>query len=207
MITSGNRRLTVEEFLEINSGSEERYELVEGIAFSLARADERRNVIRSNVLTALVPAAKRAGCRATSFNTAVLTGPDTIRYPDVVVDCGPRDDNAMIASKPVIVVDVSAPGTDPIHGSDRLREYKRLENIDTIIRIEAETRRVDVHRKLVDRTWSHQTVERHDVVESAGLQICGRDNAVGRTPMKNKHRVAFTTRRICFEGRKVTSRR
>jgi ATP dependent DNA ligase C terminal region len=72
---------------------------VAGVAHAVARAKEGHNVIRSNVLAAFVPAGKQRGCRATSVNTGVPTGPDTIRYPDVVVDCGPRNALAMTASK------------------------------------------------------------------------------------------------------------
>ena len=104
----GGNKLTVDEFFEAISDGDERYELVEGVAHAMARAKEGHNIIRSNVL-AFVPAGKQRGCRATSINTAVQTGPDTIRYRDVVVDCGPRNAQAMTASKPMIVVEVSVP--------------------------------------------------------------------------------------------------
>src|SRR5258708_22599851 len=123
MAIPGNE-LTVDEFFEAISDSEERYELVEGVVHAMARAKQGHNVIRSNVLAAFVPAGKHRGCRATSVNTAVQTGPDTIRYPDVVVDRGPRNAEAMTASKPVIVVEGFAPGTTPVVDySAKLQEY------------------------------------------------------------------------------------
>jgi Uma2 family endonuclease len=129
MAISEEKKLTVDEFFDAVSDSEERYELVEGVAHAMARAKEGHNVIRSNVLAAFVPAGKQRGCRATSVNTAVQTGPDTIRYPDVVVDCGPRNAEAMTASKPVIVVEVSAPGTAVFDYSAKLREYQSVESV------------------------------------------------------------------------------
>jgi Uma2 family endonuclease len=119
-----DKKLSVNEFFEAVSDSEERYELVEGVVRLMARANERHNVIRSNVLAAFVPAGKQRGCRATSVNTGVQTGPDTIRYPDVVVDCGPRNAQALTASKPTIVVEVFAPGTAVFDHSAKLREYR-----------------------------------------------------------------------------------
>ena len=97
-------KLTVDEFFEAIAGREGRYELVGGVAYAMAGAKEGHNVICSNVQTAFVPAGKRKGCRTTSSNTAVRTGPDTVRYPDVVVDCGPPDATALTASRPTIVV-------------------------------------------------------------------------------------------------------
>jgi Uma2 family endonuclease len=156
------KKLAVDEFFEAISDSEERYELVEGVAHAMARAKEGHNVIRSNVLAAFVPAGKQRGCRATSINTAVQTGPDTIRYPDVVVDCGPRNAQAMTASKPVIVVEVFAPGT-AVDYSAKLREYRSLESVDTVIQIESEMVLVKVHRRQPNSTWTEETVEEFDV--------------------------------------------
>jgi Uma2 family endonuclease len=163
MAITEEKKLTVDEFFDAVSDSEERYELVDGVAHAMARAKEGHNVIRSNVLAAFVPAGKQRGCRATSVNTAVQTGPDTIRYPDVVVDCGPRNVEAMTASKPVIVVEVSAPGTAVFDYSAKLREYRSVESVDTVIQIASEMVLVKVHRRQQDGTWTEQTVEEFDV--------------------------------------------
>jgi Uma2 family endonuclease len=158
-----DKKLTVNEFFEAVSDSEERYELVEGVVRLTARANERHNVIRSNVLAAFVPAGKQRGCRATSVNTGVQTGPDTIRYPDVVVDCGPRNAQALTASKPTIVVEVFAPETAVFDHSAKLREYRTVESIGMVIQIESEMVLVKVHRRQQDGTWTEETVEKTDV--------------------------------------------
>jgi Uma2 family endonuclease len=163
MAITEEKKLTVDEFFEAISDSEERYELVEGVAHAMARAKEGHNVIRSNVLAAIVTAGKQRGCRATSVNTAVQTGPDTIRYPDVVVDCGPRNAQAMTASKPVIVVEVFAPGTAVFDYSAKLREYRSVESVDTVIQIESEMVLVKIYRRQQDGTWTEETVEEFDV--------------------------------------------
>jgi hypothetical protein len=56
----------------------------------------------------------------------VQTGPDTIRYPDVVVDRGPPNAAAMTASNPTLIVEVSSPGTAVFDYGDKLREYEDL---------------------------------------------------------------------------------
>jgi Uma2 family endonuclease len=76
-------KLTVDQFLQAVAGRDGRFELVRGVAHAMAGAKEGHNVICSNVQTALVPAGKRKGYRTTSSDTAVQTGPDTVRYPDV----------------------------------------------------------------------------------------------------------------------------
>jgi len=60
--------------------SEERYELVGGVARPVARANQGRNVIRSNVLAALVIAGKRRGlsCHVGQHRRADRPGYDPI---------------------------------------------------------------------------------------------------------------------------------
>ena len=157
-----HEKLTIDEFFQAIAGNDGRYELVGGAAYAMAGAKEGHNVICSNVLTALVPAGKRRGCRTTSGDTAVQTGPDTIRYPDVVVDCGAPNAAAMTASKPAVIVEVSSPGTAVFDYGAKLREYQNVESIDTVLQIESEIALVKVHRRRTDGTWIEETIEEFD---------------------------------------------
>jgi Uma2 family endonuclease len=155
-------KVTVAEFLCAMTGRDGRFELVRGVAYAMAGAKEGHNVICSNVLTALVPAGKRNGCRTTSSDTAVQTGPDTIRYPDVVVDCGPANASALTASKPTLVVEISSPGTAVFDHAAKLLEYQALPSIDTILQIESEIALVKLHRRQGDGGWTEETIETFD---------------------------------------------
>src|SRR5258708_33911671 len=84
-------KLTVDEFFEAISGADERYELINGVAYAMAGATEGHNVICSNVLIAIAPEGKKKGCPTTSRDTAVQNGPSTIRYPACEVDSSHPD--------------------------------------------------------------------------------------------------------------------
>ena len=162
MAISEAEKLSVAEFFEAIAGRDGRYELVRGIAYAMAGAKEAHNVICSNVVTALVPAGKLKGCRTTSSDTALQTGPDTVRYPDVVVDCGPPDPAALTASRPVIVVEVSSAGTAVFDYGAKLREYQRVASVDTVLQIESDLALVTVHRRQLDGAWTEETFEAFD---------------------------------------------
>jgi Uma2 family endonuclease len=117
----------------------------------------KRGTSCSNVLTAFVPAGKKKGGRTTSSDTAVQAGPDTIRYPDVVVDCGPPNAAAMTASNPTLIVEVSSPGTAVFDYGDKLGEYQNLKSVDTIIQIESEIAFVKVHRRQEDESGQRKS--------------------------------------------------
>ena len=159
MAVTEGEKLTVDEFFKAIAGRDGRFELVRGVAYAMAGAKEGHNVICSNVQTALVPAGKRKGCRTTSSDTAVLTGPDTVRYPDVVVDRGPPNATALTASRPAIVVEVSSPDTAVFDYGVKLREYQGVESIDTVLQIESEIALVTIHRRQEDGTWTEETIE------------------------------------------------
>ena len=174
MEAASQPKLTVDEFFEAISGADERYELINGVAYAMAGAKEGHNVICSNVLVAIAPAGKKSGCRTTSSDTSVQTGPDTVRYPDVVVDCGPPDPSAKMPSRPTVIVEVTSPGTSFVDYGDKLREYQRLESVDTVIQIESEFVLVKVHRRQSDGTWTDETIEDFGVaipIPSIGASI------------------------------------
>jgi Uma2 family endonuclease len=89
----------------------------------------------------------------------VQTGPDTARYPNVVVDCGPPNPTALTASRPTLVVEVSSSSAAVFDYGAKLREYQGVESIDTVLQIEAEMVFVKVHRRQDNGTWTEDTVE------------------------------------------------
>jgi Uma2 family endonuclease len=174
MEAASQPKLTVDEFFDAISGADGRYELVNGVAYAMAGAKEGHNVICSNVLVAVAPAGKKSGGRTTSSDTAVQTGPDTVRYPDVVVDCGPPDPSAKTASRPTVIVEVTSPGTSFVDYGDKLREYQKLESVNTVMQIESEFVLVKVHRRQSDGTWTEETIEDFGVaipIPSIGASI------------------------------------
>ncbi|WP_050420536.1 Uma2 family endonuclease [Bradyrhizobium tropiciagri] len=158
-----HEKLTIKDFFDAIAGVEGRYELVGGVAYAMTGAKEAHNIICSNVQTVLVPAGKQKGWRTTSSNTAVQTGPTTIRYPDVVVDCGPPNAAAMTASKPTIIVEVSSPDTAVFEHCSKLREYQDVESVDTVMQIESGIALVKIHRRQEDVTWTEETFEEFEV--------------------------------------------
>ena len=174
MEVASQPKFTVDGFFEAISGADERYELINGVAYAMAGAKEGHNVICSNVLIAIAPEGKKKGCRTTSSDTAVQTGPATIRYPDVVVDCGPPDPSARMASNPTVIVEVTSPGTSFVDYGDKLREYQRLKSVDMVMQIESEIVLVKVHRRQSDGTWTDETIEDFGVdiqIPSMGTSI------------------------------------
>jgi len=157
-------RISADQFLEWASGQEERFELVDGfVVRMMAGAKQGHNVIVTNIVSSVAPQAKVGRCRTTSSNTAVQTRASTVRYPDVVVDCGPEDPDATVAEDPTLVVEVSSPGTTSVDTTDKLDEYQRHPAVRLIMFVEPSIVSVKLYRRDEDGIWNS---ERYDALDA-----------------------------------------
>jgi Uma2 family endonuclease len=74
--------------------------------------------------------------RPTATDTGVPTINGTFRYPDIVVDCGKRDDQAMRATTPTLVIEVLSPSTRGFDSHKKMIEYKSHPDIKYIVLID-----------------------------------------------------------------------
>jgi Uma2 family endonuclease len=155
-------RLSVEQFLSWLPRQEGRYELVNGQIRMMTGAANRHNIAKDNVAAALHSAARSHGCRSTSSDTGVRTGELSLRYPDVVVDCGPPDLDGLTVATPTILVAVSSPGTRETDISVKLYEYQNLPSVQIIIQIEPDIVFVTVHRRAPDGSWQLEVYDSLD---------------------------------------------
>ncbi|NTF17475.1 Uma2 family endonuclease [Agrobacterium rubi] len=147
-------RVSAEDFLEWIINQEGRFELVDGYVIEMiAGAKQGHNVVVSNIVSSLGPQSKAGGCRTTSSDTAVQTLASTIRYPDIVVDCGPPDPDAMVAESPTLVVEVSSPGTSSVDTTDKLDEYREHPAVRLIMFVEPSSVLVKLYRRDSEGAW------------------------------------------------------
>jgi Uma2 family endonuclease len=155
--------MTADEFFDWIERQSEPHELVDGRPVRMmVGATQSHNVVNANILVALAVSAKTKGCRTTSSDTAVRTGQYGVRYPDVVVDCGPPDLSAKEAARPTVVVEVPSPGILAIDLTDKIDEYQAHEDIQVIMLVEPNVISVKVYRRDVHGLW---TVEKYDELE------------------------------------------
>lgn len=131
------RKWTVEEFFAWQERQAERYELVEGFPVRLmADAKNVHDDIVVNVLADLRNQLRGSGCRPFTGDGSVETRPGQIRRPDVGVDCGHRNPDAMAAALPRLVVEVLSPTTRDFDTFGKLEEYKSVDSLDGILVVE-----------------------------------------------------------------------
>jgi Uma2 family endonuclease len=109
-------------------GREERYELDRGRVIMMTGGSRAHWQITSNILKAIE-------ARLDPDRFAVLPefgidlGPQSIRFPDIVVDVAGETPGDLKATAPVLIVEVLAPSSERIDLGDKAAEYVRIPSL------------------------------------------------------------------------------
>jgi len=156
-------RISIEQFFDWASNQDGRFELADGQVRMMVGATNAHNDIKNNVEVALTLLARKSGCRASSSDSGIRTGERSLRLPDVVVNCGPRNPDAREIQAPAVVVEISSPGTRATDLGVKLAEYRNVASILVIIQIEPDVIAIAVHRR-VGIGWIAEVYEDFDDV-------------------------------------------
>ena len=161
--------LSAPAFFALIASREERWELIDGQPVMMAPTTQRHRDLVANILASLHRQLRGTGSRATWSRTGVRTGEATIRYPDLVVDCGHRDDHGTCATSPILVCEVLSPSRDPFDTHLRVSEYKAHRDMAHIVLIDPEAPRAIIHRR-EDAGWHNRLYDGMDqIVEFPGI--------------------------------------
>lgn len=145
MQPSATHFMSEEAFFEFIRTRDEKWELRQGEAVMMAPSDQRHQNIAANALASLHTQLRGKKCRPTTANTGVATTSGTVRYPDVVVDCGRRDDQSMVATEPTVVIEVLSSTTRGFDSHRKVFEYKSKPEITFILLIDTNSACVLLH--------------------------------------------------------------
>ncbi len=104
------------------------------------------DTIGNNLRAALVGQLRGKPCRPQGPDLKVKAGKDG-RYPDALIDCGPRVPGALVAREPVAVFEVLPKNTKWIDQSLKLRDYDATPSIRTYVLISQDELRAMVYTR------------------------------------------------------------
>ncbi|MCB8838507.1 Uma2 family endonuclease [Aurantimonas sp. VKM B-3413] len=143
--------MTTDEFFAWCDGlpDSERYELVEGEPVRLQSERIRHAESKASAWLALRTAIRSRGldCHAFIDGVSVRIDDHTVREPDALVHCGPYDPDDIIATNPVVVVEVASPSTFKTDAGRKLLDYFVLPSICHYLILAPEQARVVHHRR------------------------------------------------------------
>lgn len=117
------RRWTLEEFLAWEEHQAAKHEFVDGEVPLMTGVTQGHDRIVANLIANLSGKLRGSPCRAGRSDLRVMTGNGNVRYPDVLIDCGPFRCEAREASEPVVLLEVLSRTTAWTDLHDKLRDY------------------------------------------------------------------------------------
>ena len=172
----GRRKLTVEEFLEMEFPEGLRYEYVAGQIFPMPSPLLRHEVISANLLGHFHNQLQGGPCRAWSSHTAVrlkVNRDDIVYLPDVMISCGSLTDKELdmqYLTKPCVVVEVLSASTETIDRREKALHYRYLPSLEEYLLVAQRSMEVTVMRRS-DGWIPHVLTTSADVFESRALEI------------------------------------
>jgi Uma2 family endonuclease len=146
--------ITPEEYLAQEEHSQTRHEYVGGLTFVMTGVTYRHNIIAGNIFSILHSRLRGSQCRATmSDMKACVESMNSYYYPDVMVSCGQYLDDAVIASNPVLIVEVLSRSTATIDKREKVIAYRQIESLLEYMIVHQRKRRVELHRRIENGTW------------------------------------------------------
>jgi Uma2 family endonuclease len=152
--------MTIDMFLAWQERQDTRYELVGGQPVAMTGVRIRHDRVTGNALAEIKRQIREGGspCGAYTADIGIRTPAGNIRRPDVSVLCPPFDEEAMIADRPRLVVEVLSESTERLDRLVKLGEYQRIDALDYIVMIDPARIEVAFWLRPVDRSWRAEIV-------------------------------------------------
>jgi Uma2 family endonuclease len=160
--------MTVAEFLDWENSQEDRWEF-DGLApVAMVGGTLAHNTICGNLLAALRPRLP-AGCRVYVENVKLRLA-HSVRYPDVMVVCGPIRPQATEVTDPTVVFEVLSPGTFRTDRIDKNREYAAAASIQRYVLLEQDLIAAEIYAREAGR-WVRSTLTGDEVLAMPELGV------------------------------------
>lgn len=160
------RLLNADEFLQIDFGPDLKAELDRGVIRMMAGGTFAHSQAQMNLWRFFGAALRGSGCRPHGSDMAVRIRDESIRYPDLTIDCASRsaEPGDRVLRDPRIVVEVLSPSTRDLDLSVKLSEYRVLSSVVAIAFIDPEEKTVAVTHRTGGGGWTDVEFARRDLV-------------------------------------------
>jgi len=144
-----DRRMTVEEYFELENESEIRHEYFDGEVYAMSGTTFNHNDIVDNIRSALKRFFRPQGCRAFAESVKLKVSAICYLYPDIVVTCAAKDvSGTHIVEHPIVLVEVISRTSNVRDRGFKLKQYKTIPSLQYYLLVSQVGHRVELHSRL-----------------------------------------------------------
>jgi Uma2 family endonuclease len=169
------RRMTLDEFLRWEDGTDTRYELIDGFPMAMAPPVEAHRILAVRLVSRIDAAlASRRPCNAQIEPGVVRPDrADSYYVPDIAVTCEPNEPGRQAMVDPILVVEILSPSTERSDRRLKLPAYQDIPSVREVLLIDADSHHAELYRR-ENSHWGIELVRGAEAslfLASVGLQI------------------------------------
>lgn len=160
------KRMSVDEFLVWDDGTDTRYELIDGVPVAMAPTYSAHQIIVGNATRHIGNALdRRPPCRVQP--EAGILKPNSIRnyfQADLAVTSSPHVHGQYAIPSPLVIVEVLSRSTEDHDRKVKLPVYRAIDSVQEIVLLDAERVYGEVHRRLDGTRWELELLTEPDAL-------------------------------------------
>ncbi|URR36400.1 Uma2 family endonuclease [Thermosynechococcus sp. HN-54] len=158
MSTQPSPQLSPQDYLQWEAQSGVKHEYINGQVYAMAGASDAHVTLALNLATLLRPTLRQRGCRLYISDMKVrLEQRNCFYYPDLLVTCDPRDQQApLYKSFPCLVIEVLSPSTEAFDRGDKFLDYQSLETLKEYVLVNTRQQRLETFHRSTAGLWVWQ---------------------------------------------------
>jgi Uma2 family endonuclease len=170
-------KYTIEQYIELEKSSEERYEYFDGEVFAMAGDSLEHAIIATNMAGSLNNKLGGKNCRAINSDVRVKVPTDPpYRYPDVTVVCGEPVTEKYLGQvmlvNPLLLVEVLSPTTKDYDTDGKFLAYQSIASFQEYLLVAQECPHVTRYVRQADNQWLRSDfIGLESVVELVSLSV------------------------------------
>jgi Uma2 family endonuclease len=123
------RKISVEEYFELEKRSEVRHEYVDGKLIEMPGGTRDHGIIVKNLVKTLDDVAIKHGCELQQLEVKLRTQNTRYRYPDIMISCNPGSESYFLEN-PCFIAEVTSESTADVDHGKKLEEYLNLPSLE-----------------------------------------------------------------------------
>lgn len=143
------KRMSLDEFLHWDDGTDTRYELIDGVPIAMAPPAEAHRILAVRLVSRIEAALQsRRPCNA-QIDAGVLRPDrcDAYYIADVAVTCRPNEPGRQAVAEPILIVEILSPSTERHDRRIKLPTYREIESVQEMLLIDSDSYYAEVHRR------------------------------------------------------------
>lgn len=158
MATQPKKRYTLEEYIELDKHSEEKFEYFDGEVFNMSGVHPNHSRLELRLAGLLDAQIGKRGCTIFSANLRVkVPSLPPYRYPDLSALCGKPEfeehSGLLCLTNPVLLVEILSTTTEAFDRGEKFTHYKSIPSFQEYLLIAQNKKRVTHYLRQTERAW------------------------------------------------------